>query len=600
MIKNLEYVIAGVQNWACKILLEMGMKNIFSLVVCMSGITMARAGRNMYDYTTTCKFTPACYDYSKVYSFMEKPEVLKRLSSEGKKWAYADDNVSNALLYDNVDDYSSGFAELLKKKIPLVLYYGDKDFTCNYEGGWQWIKELNWEHKNSLLSQKEVKLKFNELNVGISQSFYLVDFVRISGSGHFVTLDRPEVGSWIMESLTGKGIYKFLFCNGLMTLLLGYPAQEIRVAVGTEIKSSWIASESCTLCKNYERYRDLQTNSTNYMNEQIEERVQAGTFKGELVYDIVENARVSFVLAKEIPTIPIALSNRVAGVVSFSFPSFTTGKESNFASTLFNQGKVEDQIVALYGKERELTLGGYNLSYFNKSDLFWNNIEGSDWALHLSKIAFDHSEFSRQGLSLKLALEISGIILPKTIYAAIFLKFKNSHSECRIGDENMLYCVWSNEEVIESFPRFVLTFNETQQIVIHPRSYITKLTPILYRVNVREGDSENVIRIGGDFLDRVYVILHYRERRIGFVNYDVDLPSEEILEESPVLKSMLFSAGGISALTIIIAILYLCRKKPPKKLDPLGSVPESSLLICLLYTSPSPRDATLSRMPSSA
>ena len=32
----------------------------------------------------------------------------------------------------------------------------------------------------------------------------------------------------------------------------------------------------------------------------------------------------------------------------------------------------------------------------------------------------------------------------------------------------------------------------------------------------------------------------------------------------------------------------------------LPSLPAGSLWICLLYTSPSPRDATLSRMPSSA
>ena len=35
------------------------------------------------------------------------------------------------------------------------------------------------------------------------------------------------------------------------------------------------------------------------------------------------------------------------------------------------------------------------------------------------------------------------------------------------------------------------------------------------------------------------------------------------------------------------------------KSDPIGDV-EAQLNDCLLYTSPSPRDATLSRMPSSA
>ena len=34
--------------------------------------------------------------------------------------------------------------------------------------------------------------------------------------------------------------------------------------------------------------------------------------------------------------------------------------------------------------------------------------------------------------------------------------------------------------------------------------------------------------------------------------------------------------------------------------DEPGDAPDGCVIICLLYTSPSPRDATLSRMPSSA
>ena len=44
-------------------------------------------------------------------------------------------------------------------------------------------------------------------------------------------------------------------------------------------------------------------------------------------------------------------------------------------------------------------------------------------------------------------------------------------------------------------------------------------------------------------------------------------------------------------------------KSPPRMLGVLGGVAVVSFglaLVCLLYTSPSPRDATLSRMPSSA
>ena len=41
--------------------------------------------------------------------------------------------------------------------------------------------------------------------------------------------------------------------------------------------------------------------------------------------------------------------------------------------------------------------------------------------------------------------------------------------------------------------------------------------------------------------------------------------------------------------------------KHPRTLEVLARHPNARLIeICLLYTSPSPRDATLSRMPSSA
>ena len=66
----------------------------------------------------------------------------------------------------------------------------------------------------------------------------------------------------------------------------------------------------------------------------------------------------------------------------------------------------------------------------------------------------------------------------------------------------------------------------------------------------------------------------------------------------------------ISALTGYMALLdlgissaiakYVAKYKALKDYKSLNTVLASGLLICLLYTSPSPRDATLSRMPSSA
>ena len=52
--------------------------------------------------------------------------------------------------------------------------------------------------------------------------------------------------------------------------------------------------------------------------------------------------------------------------------------------------------------------------------------------------------------------------------------------------------------------------------------------------------------------------------------------------------------------SLITKNIYLFTKDPNYKLFALLMANDSSIYICLLYTSPSPRDATLSRMPSSA
>ena len=59
---------------------------------------------------------------------------------------------------------------------------------------------------------------------------------------------------------------------------------------------------------------------------------------------------------------------------------------------------------------------------------------------------------------------------------------------------------------------------------------------------------------------------------------------------------LLLVAGALIAAGIVLIITggVMCRNK--KDVEPT----EQPLYACLLYTSPSPRDATLSRMPSSA
>ena len=60
---------------------------------------------------------------------------------------------------------------------------------------------------------------------------------------------------------------------------------------------------------------------------------------------------------------------------------------------------------------------------------------------------------------------------------------------------------------------------------------------------------------------------------------------------------------SVQASVLLVLVYSVFGEEPETKIDLDGiyTIPRTSIdKICLLYTSPSPRDATLSRMPSSA
>ena len=61
--------------------------------------------------------------------------------------------------------------------------------------------------------------------------------------------------------------------------------------------------------------------------------------------------------------------------------------------------------------------------------------------------------------------------------------------------------------------------------------------------------------------------------------------------------TVLFWRGLLMAIGVTIILLFTYRSKT---IDEIKKIGRGGLWICLLYTSPSPRDGLLSRMPSSA
>ena len=138
----------------------------------------------------------------------------------------------------------------------------------------------------------------------------------------------------------------------------------------------------------------------------------------------------------------------------------------------------------------------------------------SDWTIKLKKLTFDGNKYS--DFSATLLMESSGITLPESAYNKLFSPFLEKHKECRATADSV-ECD-ATESELDAFPRFVLKF-EDDKVFIHPRSYCQKIQEGKYKANVRKSVDSDLVVIGADALNRVYVIFHASGKVVGFVKY---------------------------------------------------------------------------------
>ncbi len=169
----------------------------------------------------------------------------------------------------------------------------------------------------------------------------------------------------------------------------------------------------------------------------------------------------------------------------------------------------------MYGSAGELTLGAYNVSYTKNASLFWVAAGQGSWTVQAQGFTFDHTDSGVVSVSVQILTEYTGIGLSSEIYAAVFSPFMQSHAECNAAT---LSCSWTADQ-LDSLPRFVVKFDSGRHVVLHPSGYAAQLSPSKWVLNVKKVDGTATVILGGDVLDRVYVVLSSKNRTVGFVKY---------------------------------------------------------------------------------
>ncbi|CAK4525358.1 unnamed protein product [Aphanomyces euteiches] len=134
---------------------------------------------------------------SQVSAFLNNVDVQARLGVPSNKrpikWAEIAQPVMARLLPDFMKNYESFVADVLEKKIRVLIYAGDADLVANWVGNHAWTNELEWSGKKAFNAAQNVPFNVDGNEAGSLQAANNFAFLRVFNAGHMVPQDQPEV-----------------------------------------------------------------------------------------------------------------------------------------------------------------------------------------------------------------------------------------------------------------------------------------------------------------------------------------------------------------------------------------------------------------------
>jgi len=151
---------------------------------------------NVYDVRKECGPYPLCYDLSGVTLLMGKSDVRESLGvSQSDHWSQCDTTVYAYLAstdwWLNCEEY---IPPMINAGIRALVYSGKEDWICNWYGGRDWVKNMQWN------GQAEFVKKIDALSPwlvdggkvgGEFASYGPLTFLGVNDAGHMVPMDQP-------------------------------------------------------------------------------------------------------------------------------------------------------------------------------------------------------------------------------------------------------------------------------------------------------------------------------------------------------------------------------------------------------------------------
>ncbi|EQC35172.1 hypothetical protein SDRG_07403 [Saprolegnia diclina VS20] len=162
-------------------------------------------GRNPYDIRKPCAGGQSigCYDFSHIEAFLNSPGIMDVLGVDTDKvaqWQECNFEINAQFGNDWMKVYSPYVPPMLDAGIRVMVYAGDADLMCNWQGNEAWTKHLPWSGHAAFNAAANRPMLFQDKPVGEVRSAKGLTFLRVYEAGHMVPLDQPEVSLAMVDT----------------------------------------------------------------------------------------------------------------------------------------------------------------------------------------------------------------------------------------------------------------------------------------------------------------------------------------------------------------------------------------------------------------
>ncbi|GBB92254.1 hypothetical protein RclHR1_01990026 [Rhizophagus clarus] len=149
------------------------------------------SGLNPYDIRTSIE-TVTTYPPRDYEIYLTKSEIMTAIGAQKNYVNCSDDSFTRFRFQGDLEQsHKSDIEYLLNRGFPVLLYYGDADFRCNWFSGIELVNSLIWKSQSDFNNAMLKKWIVSDIPAGEIKSFDKLTFIRIYEAGHEVPFYQP-------------------------------------------------------------------------------------------------------------------------------------------------------------------------------------------------------------------------------------------------------------------------------------------------------------------------------------------------------------------------------------------------------------------------